>query len=141
LLLIVLVNVLALKFKFVNMGILMQQVNNDRFLAHADAFSIGALILTRLRRVTGRVIDVMYLVNNKSYAQYVIDMSLATQDPELNRHALRLQHLLTQEQPSSSIANDSTQQEIESMHGPVSGATEEEIYRAQVSHHYIGALR
>lgn len=119
----------------------MQQVNNDRFLAHADAFSIGALILTRLRRVTGRVIDVMYLVDNKSYAQYVIDMSLATEDSELNRHALRLQHLLSQEQPTLNVAIHSSEQINETKEDSVSGATEEEIYRAQVSHHYIGALR
>lgn len=122
-------------------GFLMQQVNNDRFLAHADAFSIGALILTRLRRVTGRVIDVMYLVDNKSYAQYVIDMSLATEDSELNRHALRLQHLLSQEQPTLNVAIHSSEQINETKEDSVSGATEEEIYRAQVSHHYIGALR
>lgn len=119
----------------------MQDLNNSRFIAHADAFSIGALILTRLRRVTGRVIDVMYLVDNKSYAQYVIDMSLATQDPELNRHALRLQHLLEQEQPASSVNKVTTMQVEQSEDAYVSGATEEEIYRAQVSHHYIGALR
>ncbi|MBJ9954794.1 MULTISPECIES: hypothetical protein [unclassified Acinetobacter] len=119
----------------------MQPVNNNRFIAHADAFSIGALILTRLRRVTGRVIDVMYLVDNKSYAQYVIDISLATQDVELNRHASRLQHLLDQEQPSSHTAVDGREQHSASEEGYVSGATEEEIYRAQVSHHYIGALR
>ncbi len=122
-------------------GFLMQQINNDRFLAHADAFSIGALILTRLRRVTGRVIDVMYLVDNKSYAQYVIDISLATEDSELNRHALRLQHLLDQEQPDLDTTVDRIQQDSASEEGYVSGATEEEIYRAQVSHHYIGALR
>lgn len=115
----------------------MQDLNNSRFIAHADAFSIGALILTRLRRV----IDVMYLVDNKSYAQYVIDMSLATQDPELNRHALRLQHLLEQEQPASSMNTVTTTQVEQSEEAYVSGATEEEIYRAQVSHHYIGALR
>lgn len=122
-------------------GFLMQQVNNNRFIAHADAFSIGALILTRLRRVTGRVIDVMYLVDNKSYAQYVIDMSLATEDSELNRHALRLQHLLDQEQPDLDTTVDRIEQDSASEEGYVSGATEEEIYRAQVSHHYIGALR
>lgn len=119
----------------------MQPVNNNRFIAHADAFSIGALILTRLRRVTGRVIDVMYLVDNKSYAQYVIDISLATQDAELNRHALRLQHLLDQEQPDLDTTVDRIEQCSASEEGYVSGATEEEIYRAQVSHHYIGALR
>lgn len=120
----------------------MQQVITNGFIAHADAFSIGALLLARLRRVTGRVIDVMYLVENKIYAQYVIDMSLATEDPELNRHALRLQKLLEKEQPEigmESIRSMPLIQEVEEL--TTSGATDEEIYKAQVSHHYIGALR
>lgn len=118
----------------------MQEPTISGFIAHADAFSIGALILTRLKRVTGRIIDVMYLVANKSYAQYVIDLSLATQDPELNRHALRLQYLLIQEQSKPSTVTHPTELGTKPEEG-VSGATEEEIYRAQVSHHYIGALR
>ncbi len=31
-------------------------------VSHADAFSIATLLYARLRRVSGRVIDVMYLV-------------------------------------------------------------------------------
>ncbi len=30
-------------------------------VSHADAFSVATLIYARLRRVSGRVIDVMYL--------------------------------------------------------------------------------
>ena len=33
-------------------------------VSHADAFSIATLLYARLRRVSGRVIDVMYLVEN-----------------------------------------------------------------------------
>lgn len=118
----------------------MQEVINSGFTAHADAFSIGALILSRLRRVTGRVIDVMYMVENKIYAKYVIAMSLATEDPELNRHALRLQHLIDKEEPVP-VVESSLTTPVEAPKLPVSGATEEEIFKAQVSHHYIGALR
>ncbi len=38
-------------------------------VSHADAFSIATLLYARLRRVSGRVIDVMYLVENPSYAR------------------------------------------------------------------------
>lgn len=119
---------------------MMQQVINTGFAAHGDAFSIGALILTRLRRVSGRVIDVMYMVENKMYAQYVIEMSLATKDAELNRYALRLQSLIDQEQPTP-VVETVESYPIENEELIQSGATEEEIYKAQVSHHYIGALR
>jgi len=119
----------------------MQEVSSNGFVAHADAFSIGALILARLRRVTGRVIDVMYLVENKNYAKYVIDMSLATEDPDLNRQALRLQNLLDLEEPVMKIESVRIVQVNSDDEKYVSGATEEEIYKAQVSHHYIGALR
>lgn len=118
----------------------MQTVSPNGFEAHSEAFSIATLILARLRRVTGRVIDVMYLVENKSYAQYIVDMSLQTQDIELKRHALRLQHLLDQEEPEIPVESVRTMQATQDEEY-VSGATEEEIYRAQVSHHYIGALR
>lgn len=119
----------------------MQTVSPNGFEAHSEAFSIATLILARLRRVAGRVIDVMYLVENKSYAQYVVDMSLQTQDIELKRHALRLQHLLDQEEAKAPVESVRTMQVRTDEDEYVSGATEEEIYRAQVSHHYIGALR
>ena len=37
-------------------------------LGQSELFSIATLIYTRLRRVSGRVIDVMYLVENTDYA-------------------------------------------------------------------------
>ena len=122
----------------------MQSVNSFGFIAHADAFSIGTLILARLRRVTGRVIDVMYLVENKAYAQYIVDLSLVIQDSELNRQALRLKYLLDIESPNQA---EETRESVEILDieedqsENISCATEEEIYQAQVSPHYIGALR
>lgn len=112
------------------------------FSSHAEAFSIGALMLARLRRTSGRVIDVMYMVENTIYAQYVIDISLAIEDAELSRLALRLQNLLDVEQANQAVESVRTMQADENQDNAyVSGATEEEIYKAQVSHHYIGALR
>ena len=39
------------------------------FIANADAFSVSTQIYVRMRRVTGRVIDAMYVVQNKDYAK------------------------------------------------------------------------
>ena len=62
------------------------------------------------------------------------------QDIELKRRALRLQHLLDEEEPEVAVESVRTMQ-VTQDEEYVSGATEEEIYRAQVSHHYFGALR
>lgn len=110
-----------------------------------EIFSVATLIYTRLRRVSGRVIDVMYLVENSDYARAVLQLALATHDDELCRYALRLNSILanlmdadaeittsqTEVQQSDAVEN------IDDLTEP----TAEEIYRAQVSHHYIGALR
>ena len=119
----------------------MQKVSSIGFENHSEAFSIATLMLARLRRVAGRVIDVMYLVENKSYAKYVIELSVSLQDIELKKHAMRLQHLIDQEEPEVPVESVRTMQATQDEEEYVSGATEEEIYRAQVSHHYIGALR
>lgn len=108
-------------------------------VSHADAFSIATLLYARLRRVSGRVIDVMYLVENPSYARQIAELALSTEDAELIRLVSRLDSVMDVfnyeetaviEKPKQV---DTTRHELE--------ATEEEIYRAQVSHHYIGALR
>lgn len=113
--------------------------------ANNEIFSVATLIYTRIRRVSGRVIDVMYLVENSDYARAVLQLALATHDEELCRYALRLNSILanlmdadaeittsqTEVQQSDAVEN------IDDLTEP----TAEEIYRAQVSHHYIGALR
>lgn len=107
------------------------------FIANADAFSVATQIYVRMRRVTGRVIDAMYVVQNKDYAKYVIALALETEDDELKRSVERLQSLVDTipEEPSQKekIAVVKVDEESE--------ITAEDIYRAQVPHHYIGALR
>lgn len=106
------------------------------FIANADAFSVATQIYVRMRRVTGRVIDVMYMVQNKDYAKYVIALTLETEDDELKRCVERLKSLLdTISEPAQKekIAAGKVEEESE--------ITAEDIYRAQVPHHYIGALR
>jgi DNA-binding FrmR family transcriptional regulator len=116
--------------------------------ANNEIFSVATLIYTRLRRVSGRVIDVMYLVENSDYARAVLQLALATHDEELCRYALRLNSILanlmdadaeitspqTEAQQLDAVENI---ENIDDLTEPIA----EEIYRAQVSHHYIGALR
>ena len=116
-----------------------------------EIFSVATLIYTRLRRVSGRVIDVMYLVENSDYARAVLQLALATHDEELCRYALRLNSILanlmdadaeitspqTEAQQLDAVENIENIENIDDLTEP----TAEEIYRAQVSHHYIGALR
>lgn len=64
------------------------------FIANADAFSVSTQIYVRMRRVTGRVIDAMYVVQNKDYAKYVIALALESEDDELKRCVERLKSLV-----------------------------------------------
>lgn len=121
----------------------MKESMNNEVLVNAEAFTIATQMYVRLRRVCGRVIDVMYLVNNQDYAKHVLDIALETQDPELQRFVARLSPLIALYPEASShvlehklnvkkdMVSDSYSMEV----------TEEEIYQAQVHHHYIGALR
>ncbi len=122
---------------------------NSGFSEHGEAFSIATLIYARLRRITGRLIDVMYVVESRVYAQYVVDLALAANDADLLRHAMRLDALIEREnsmnpllenidQPSYAAVQQAKAPEDLSLPREV---TDEEIYKAQVSHHYIGALR
>lgn len=110
---------------------------NYGFKANTEAFSIATLIYTRLRRVSGRVIDAMYLIENEEYARHVVVYALSLQDDDVTRLAVRLQSLLDLELTASTQNLKLEPLKEDSF----SNVTEEEIYRAQVSHHYIGALR
>lgn len=106
------------------------------FTTNADAFSVATQIYVRMRRVTGRVIDAMYVIQNKDYAKYVITVALETEDDELKRCVERLRSLVdTLPEPSQKekLADVKVDEDSE--------ITAEDIYRAQVPHHYIGALR
>lgn len=116
--------------------------------ANNEIFSVATLIYTRLRRVSGRVIDVMYLVENSDYARAVLQLALATHDEELCRYALRLNIILANLMDADAeITSPQTEaQQLDAVENienidDLTEPTAEEIYRAQVSHHYIGALR
>lgn len=123
----------------------MKENMNSEVLVNAEAFAIATQMYVRLRRVCGRVIDVMYLVNNKDYAKYIVDIALSTEDEELEKQVTRLRPLIDLYPEPAVVIEESkvetkkqkeVQQETYSM-----DVTAEEIYQAQVHHHYIGALR
>lgn len=123
----------------------MKENMNSEVLVNAEAFAIATQIYVRLRRVCGRVIDVMYLVNNKDYAKHIVDIALSTEDEELEKQVTRLRPLIDlypepavviEELKVETKKQKEVQQETYSM-----DVTAEEIYQAQVHHHYIGALR
>ena len=109
-------------------------------LSNHDAFSVATLIYARLRRVSGRVIDALFLAENLDYARHVIQLAEQTQDPELSHLIQRLRMVLeiseTGQGSEVESANLSQQNELISVE-----PDEDDIYRAQVSHRYIGALR
>ncbi|MDC5634925.1 hypothetical protein OIN80_06815 [Acinetobacter baumannii] len=114
----------------------MKDMMGNGFIANAEAFTLATQIYVRMRRVTGRVIDAMYVVQNKDYAKYVIALALEAEDDELKRCVERLMVLTDSisEQPQKEMTvSIQTSEESE--------ITAEDIYRAQVPHHYIGALR
>ena len=104
----------------------------------SDVFSTAALIYTRLRRVSGRVIDAMYLIENKEYANHIVEHALSTQDEILESYVNRLK-LLIDLSPNIVIEQKALVQPQALEEQPE--LNEEKIYNAQVSHHYIGALR
>ncbi|HBO73013.1 MAG TPA: hypothetical protein DD639_12555 [Acinetobacter sp.] len=123
----------------------MKENMNSEVLVNAEAFAIATQMYVRLRRVCGRVIDVMYLVNNKDYAKHIVDIALSTEDEELEKQVTRLRPLIDLYPKPAVIIEESkveakkqkeVHQETYSM-----DVTAEEIYQAQVHHHYIGALR
>ncbi|KXZ70108.1 hypothetical protein [Acinetobacter venetianus] len=123
----------------------MKENMNSEVLVNAEAFAIATQMYVRLRRVCGRVIDVMYLVNNKDYAKHIVDIALSTEDEELEKQVTRLRPLIDlypepavmiEESKVEAKKQKEVQQETYSM-----DVTAEEIYQAQVHHHYIGALR
>lgn len=94
------------------------------------------------------VIDVMYLVENSDYARAVLQLALATHDEELCRYALRLNSILAnlmdadaEITPPQTAAQQLVAVENMENIDDLTEPTAEEIYQAQVSHHYIGALR
>ena len=111
----------------------------DNQLRNHDSFSVATLIYARLRRVSGRVIDALYLAENLDYARHVIQLVEQTQDPDLNHLIHRLKIVLDISETGQKPSTESVtlqQDDLISVE-----PDEQDIYRAQVSHHQLGALR
>lgn len=105
----------------------MKDMMGNGFIANAEAFTLATQIYVRMRRVTGRVIDAMYVVQNKDYAKYVIALALEAEDDELKRCVERLMVL------TDSIPEQSQKEMTVSIQtSEESEITAEDIYRAQV---------
>ena len=118
---------------------------NPEIVVNSEAFAVATQMYVRLRRVCGRVIDVMYLVHDPSYARYVAEIALASQDVELQRQVARLSNCLDLYPEPPMLEVEEIQitalEKMEDFETYTQEATAEEIHQAQVSHHYIGALR
>ncbi|MBH2002355.1 MAG: hypothetical protein I8H98_08840 [Moraxellaceae bacterium] len=118
---------------------------NHEIVVNAEAFAIATQMYVRLRRVSGRVIDVMYLVHDKDYARYVVEFALETKDVELERYAARLSSVIDLYPEPSLVLEESKgdlkTEPVDDLDAYSAEVTAEEIYQAQVAHHYIGALR
>ncbi len=82
-------------------------------------------------RVTGRVIDALYVVQNKDYAKYVIALALETDDDELKRFVERLNSLTDSipELPQKQIAsNVQLSEETEITAEDISGTSSTSLY-------------
>ncbi len=115
-------------------------------VSQSNAFSIATLLYARLRRVSGRVVDALFMVENKDYARYVANLALNTDDPELSRLVARLYTELELSEISDVVAVETKLaipklNEDDEQYLYASEPTAEDIYKAQVSHRYIGALR
>lgn len=55
-----------------------------------DTFSVATLLYSRLRKVSSRVIDVAYMMQDRNYAHHVITIALETKDEQLNHYVERL---------------------------------------------------
>lgn len=112
-------------------------MTEEKKLLDHQAFSIATLMYARLRRVSGRVIDALYLAESKSYALYVMNIAEATQDDEL----LRLCNRLRMHMNLHVDVEDEVEKVLFDTDLPAVEPTHQDVYQAQVSHHYIGALR
>lgn len=113
----------------------MQQHIVDEYRANNLTFTVATRLYNRFRRVSGRVIDVRYLIENKEYAEYVVQQALVTNDLELKEISEQLSKLIYLEITPVKTSEDELYDRY------AAEVTEEEIYKAQVPHHYIGALR
>ena len=119
------------------------RASNFPIMENTEIFSVATMLYTRLRRVTGRVVDVAYLIEHSDYALHVCELALASEDEQLCTMADQIKQHFKLDQ-SDEDDPDHTKQQAEFAAPPLvedEAIPDAELYRAQVHHHYIGALR
>lgn len=126
----------------------------------ADFFMLASQVYVRLRRVSSRVIDAVYMVENEEYAREIIRIATLVNDIELHQLAGRMQQIMgdvvglqpvapaipTLRQPSAAVAPATAMRKAvevvpEVAVAQMDVAANTEHVPEEVSHHYIGALR
>ncbi|WP_374253832.1 hypothetical protein [Acinetobacter brisouii] len=105
-----------------------------------EIFDLATQLYVRLRRVAGRVIDVVYLEHNQEYAQEVVKLALTSGDAELHRLGSRLDAVLSHGTAPTQIASVKFVAPVSAM-TPVLEDLPSPAQKEEVPHHYIGALR
>lgn len=63
-------------------------------LSDTELFTLASQFYVRLRRITGRVVDAVYIVQNEAYAREIIQLARTERDMELQIMASRLEDIL-----------------------------------------------
>lgn len=63
-------------------------------LSDTELFTLASQFYVRLRRITGRVVDAVYIVQNEAYAREIIQLARTARDMELQIMASRLEDIL-----------------------------------------------
>lgn len=100
----------------------------------ATIFAVASQLYVHLRRATGRVIDVIYLEQDQHYANEIIKFANQSSDEKVQQFAKMLQQHIMGCQSQLKI------EDVTLISTP-SATINDECFQAEVSHHYIGALR
>ncbi len=107
-----------------------------------EIFDLATQLYVRLRRVVGRVIDVVYLEHNLEYAEEVVRLALSTGDNELHRLGLRLESVLATGTAPTHIPTVKFVAPVTATHPAMAEEISHPVMnKEEVPHHYIGALR
>lgn len=105
-----------------------------------EHFDIATHIYTRLRRVSSRTIDVIWMVHNAEYAHEVLKLARASQDAETLRLAERFEQLVFGTAPAVTLARTGVFTKAP-VAAPAKAASVELESDGGGDQRYIGALR
>lgn len=111
-------------------------------MTDSEKLAIAAHLHVLLRRKTGRVTDVEWLIRSPEYAQEIIRIALAEADPpELSDWALKLQIAIFVKVNSRSTRSGGSSSSVTEPHASANTATSNTDKRPEGSSRYVGRLR